>query len=204
MRAALREAIEAVALAGFIYLLLQSTVVNFQVQGISMLPSLEDTDRVLVNKVVYSTVNMERVSRFLPWVDREEPWFPFHAPERGDVIVFRFPGNPDENSVKQKKQEEQNFVKRVIGVPGDTVEIRERLVYVNGVPLDEPHVSTCFGQWCDVTVGDNQYYVLGDNREQSDDSRSWGMVPEEDIIGRVWLSYWPPGHFGLLFSGEGW
>ena len=94
-------------------------------------------------------------------------------------------------------------MKRVIGVPGDTVEIRDGLVYINGVPLDEPYMSTCSSQWCDVTVGPREYFVLGDNRPQSDDSRNWGMVPEENIIGRAWLSYWPPGKFGLLFSGEG-
>ncbi len=194
MRSALREAIEAVALAGFIYLLLQSTVVNFQVQGSSMRPGLENTDRVLVNKVVYSSVNMERVSRFLPWVDREDPWFPFHPPQRGDVIVFRFPLDPSEN-----------FVKRVIGMPGDTVETRDGVVHVNGVPLDEPYVDNIQRErTVPVTVGDHEYFVLGDNRPQSDDSRNWGMVPEENIIGRAWLSYWPPGHFGLLFSGEGW
>ena len=194
MRSALREAIEAVALAGFIYLLLQSTVVNYQVQGSSMQPGLENTDRVLVNKVVYSSVNMERVSRFLPWVDREDPWFPFHAPQRGDIIVFRFPLDPSEN-----------FVKRVIGMPGDTVETRDGVVHINGEPLDEPYVANIQRQrTVPVTVGDHEYYVLGDNRPQSDDSRNWGMVPEENIIGQAWLSYWPPGQFGLLFSGEGW
>ena len=194
MRVAVREAIEAVVLAIFLYLLLQSTVVNYQVQGSSMEPQLENTERLLVSKVVYTSVDMRRLSRFLPWVDREEEWFPFHPPQRGDIIVFRFPKDPSEN-----------FVKRVIGVPGERVAIIDGVVLINDEPLDEPYITNVKRELRPpVLVGEHEYYVLGDNRPHSDDSRNWGMVPEENIIGKAWIGYWPLKRFGPLLPLWDW
>lgn len=192
MRSAIREAIETIALAAFIVLVLQATVQNYQVDGPSMDPTLANLDRVLVNKAVYIEIDAERVSNVVPGLDSEAGtfWHPFHPPQRGDVIVFRWPLDP-----------RKNFVKRIIGVPGDTVRIQTGTVFVNGVPQVEPYVERGQRQSItEVTVPEGSYYVLGDNRMQSDDSRHWGFVPQDNIVGKVWLAYWPLDTFRALFS----
>jgi signal peptidase I len=192
MKSALRETIQTVALAVFVFLVFQSTVQNYRVEGSSMNPTLEDRQLVLVNKLVYLNALTERVGRVLPWVNEEdeERWYPFHAPRQGDTIIFQAPIPPFDD-----------FVKRVIGVPGDTVEIRQGVVYVNGDALDESYLAGRYQEGrASVTVGSGEYYVLGDNRARSDDSRNWGMVPEENIIGKAWVGYWPMDKFGFLAS----
>lgn len=192
MRSAIREAIETIALAVFLVLLIQTTVQNYQVNGPSMDPALADQDRVLVNRVVYTKIEAERVGRFTPGFDPEpgEVWHPFHAPERGDVIVFLWPVDP-----------EQNFVKRVIGLPGDHIKIDRGTVRVNGEPLDEPYVEHRTRQSLAArTVDPDSYFVLGDNRAQSDDSRHWGDVPRKNVIGEVSLAYWPFDRLTAFFS----
>lgn len=101
-------------------------------------------------------------------------------PERGDIIVFRHP------------RSELNLIKRVIGLPGDTVDIMNGLVSVNGVPLDEPYIEappTYSSSW---VVPEGQYFVLGDNRNNSSDSHAWGFLPMDHILGKAELVYWPP------------
>ena len=199
MRPAAREAIETIALAVLVFLFFQSTVSNFEVQGRSMVPNLQDRERVLVNKLVYMAIEPNSLNQYLPWMDDVggEPWFPFHPPERGEIIVFRFPADPT-----------QNFVKRVIGLPGDIVELRDTEVYVNGKLLDEPYerVEINEPQHRPVTVEEGTYFVLGDNRLQSEDSRSnrVGLIPEENIIGKVWVEYWPLDSIDVLTSPLGW
>ena len=106
----------------------------------------------------------------------------FDPPQRGEVVVFRFPVDPS-----------RDFVKRVIAVPGDSVEIRNGNVFVNDKALEEPYTLddprgiTMIEQ----VMGPDEYFVLGDNRLQSNDSKNWGPVPLENIIGKVWVSYWP-------------
>ena len=128
MRTAIREAIETIALAVFLVLILQTTVQNYRVEGPSMNPRLETLDRVLVNKVVYTEVSAQRVARFVPGLDATdgETWHPFHSPQRGDVVVFKWP-----------RDISQNFVKRVIALPGERVRIQGGTVFVNGVPVKE-------------------------------------------------------------------
>lgn len=107
--------------------------------------------------------------------------------QRGDVIVFRYPMNPRED-----------YIKRVIGLPGDRVEIRGGVVYVNGQPLIEPYISgppNYEGAW---EVPEGQLFVLGDNRNQSSDSHSWGFVPVENVVGKALVVYWPPSEVKLL------
>lgn len=109
-----------------------------------------------------------------------------HGPERGDVIVFARPG-------------ERDYIKRVIGLPGDTVEIRSGQVYVNGIALEEPYINQPVRQ--DVAarqVEAGRYFVLGDNRNNSSDSRVIGTVPAADIVGRAWFVYWPPTDWGAV------
>jgi signal peptidase I len=113
-----------------------------------------------------------------------------HPPERGDVIVFIPPTNTS-----------RDFIKRVIGLPGDRIEITNGRVYVNGALLDEPYpLNPGTYSAGPVTVPPGEYFVLGDNRNNSSDSHSWGSVPAKDIIGKAWVSYWPPQLMGLIPS----
>jgi signal peptidase I len=105
-------------------------------------------------------------------------------------VVFRFPGNP-----------ERDFIKRIVGEPGDTVEINNGTVYIDGNPLDEPYItSKPTYNYGPMEVPPKQYFVLGDNRNNSYDSHVWGFLPEENIIGQAWLSYWPKDSWGLILN----
>jgi signal peptidase I len=109
-----------------------------------------------------------------------------HPPERGDVIVFMHPGMPD-------------YIKRVIGLPGDTVEVRGGQVVVNGVILDEPYLNQpIHADLAAHQVEANRYFVMGDNRNNSSDSRSFGTVSMAEIIGRAWIVYWPPANWAAV------
>ena len=110
------------------------------------------------------------------------------SPQRGDVIVFNAPKSP-----------ERDFIKRVIGLPGEMVEIRAGKVLINGQAMQENFKlnqgSYSYGP---TKVGDDQLFVLGDNRNNSSDSHSWGMLPMKDIIGKAWITYWPPEQWGFV------
>lgn len=111
----------------------------------------------------------------------------FGSPERGDVVVFDFPRNIT-----------QEYIKRVIGLPGDQVQIKEGEIYINDVLLSEPYLESepnYEGLW---EVPENTYFVLGDNRNNSSDSHNWGMVPVENLVGEALLIYWPPSSWGLV------
>lgn len=111
-----------------------------------------------------------------------------HPPERGDVVVFHSPQNP-----------RKDFIKRVVGLPGEELEIREGQVFVNGVRLEETYITRDSNRfWGPEVVGEFEYFVLGDNRTNSSDSRSWGMLDGDAIIGKAWISYWPPQHWGIV------
>ncbi len=119
----------------------------------------------------------------------EKVSYRFHGPQRFDVVVLKLPN-----------QSEDLLIKRVIGLPGETVEIKNGRVYINGEPLEEPYTvdETRPGRYAKVTVPPLHVYVLGDNRDRSNDSRSFGPVPIESIVGRAWLSYWPLQEMGLV------
>ena len=192
MRAALREAIETLALAVFLVLVLQATVQNYRVEGPSMDPRLANGDRVLVNKAVYTEIDAARVARFIPGLDADEGqrWRPLGLPTYGDVIVFRWPRDPS-----------QNFVKRIIALPGDRIRIQRGTVFVNGVPLEDAYVENPSDETLDeLTVPADSYFVLGDNRAESDDSRHWGAVPRDHVIGKVWVAYWPLANLAVLWA----
>ena len=167
MRAFFREILGTIILAIVIFLVLQTTVQSFIVDGPSMEDSFHDRQRLLIIK--------DRVA------------YAFHEPERGDVTVFRSPGN-----------RRGDYIKRIIGLPGDTIEIKKGSVYVNGTELDEPYVedppSYTFGL---IKIPENKYFVLGDNRNNSNDSHNGWMVPRQNIIGKAWMSVWPPDRWGL-------
>jgi signal peptidase I len=152
----------------FCFFLITFVAQAFRVQGTSMLPLLEDGERIIVNKLVY---------RFYPI-------------QRGDVVVFWYPKDPS-----------VSFIKRVVGLPGDTVEIRRGVVYVNGAGVQEPYVGAQFQDhesYGPETVKPGFYYVLGDHRNGSNDSRSWGEVPEKYIYGKAYLRFWPLGKLGFI------
>ncbi len=183
MRALIRELFETVILALLIFLVLHISVQNFQVQGPSMQPTLNEGAYVLVNKLVYLRFQPKELIGLLPFVDVEEEdsVFAFHAPRRGEVIIFRYP-----------RDITRDFVKRVVGVPGDTVELKRGQLYVNDVLIDEPYITSPDSRNVErLLVPENAYYVLGDNRRVSNDSRDWGPVPTDNIVGRAWVSFWP-------------
>ena len=178
-----REILEAVMLALIVLVLVQGTVRNFKVEGSSMHPTLEGGQFLVVDQVSYFKLDMERLARILPfWQAQEgESKFAFDPPNRGEVIVFRYPEDPT-----------KDFVKRVVGVPGETVEVRSGTVFVDGVALSEPYLESADRSDArQIILGPKEYYVIGDNRSNSNDSRAWGVVPEDNIVGRVLLVYWP-------------
>lgn len=149
-------------------LIITYVVQAFKVQGTSMSPELIDGERILVNKFVYN----------------------FRPIERGDVVVFWYTEDPD-----------VSFIKRVVGLPGDTIEIIKGEVLVNGEPLDEPYVEPEHADrrsFPAEEVRPGHYFVLGDNRRGSNDSRSWGFVPRRYIYGKAFFRIWPLDDFGFI------
>ena len=187
-----REIMEAVLLALVALVVLQGTVRNFQVEGSSMSPTLEGGQYLIVDQVSYFQLDVERLSRTIPFWDASDssPQFAFDPPTRGEIIVFQFPQDPD-----------KDFVKRVVGLPGETVEVRSGTVYINGDALQEPYLMrTDRSSARPLVLDDKEYYVIGDNRRNSNDSRAWGVVPEENIVGKVWMVYWPWEDVGVVGS----
>ena len=183
-----REVVETLLLALLIFLAVRSTVQNFKVEGDSMNPSLETGQYIIVNKLAYAQFDLG-IFDFLPFFNAgdDSTHHLFGSPERGDVVVFESPTRAD-----------SDFIKRIIGVPGDRVEIHDGRVYINGEPLDEPYIAEktiCTGK-CSLTVPEGEYFVLGDNRRSSSDSRQFGTIPEANIIGKAWFSYWPLSDLG--------
>lgn len=141
-----------------------------KVEGTSMMPSLVDQERIFINKFVYR--------------------FGISEISRGDTVVFWYPGDPT-----------KSYIKRVIGMPGDKVQVVEGTVFVNGRALDEPYVPAEYRDSVSMaltTVPQNEYFVLGDHRSSSNDSRSWGTVPRKFIYGKAVFVYWPLDRLGMV------
>jgi len=161
----LREIIETALLTVIIYAAVNFTTGRFRIESISMLPTFQPGQYVVVDKLSYL----------------------LGKPQRGDVIVFQYPLAPD-----------KDYIKRVIGLPGETVSIGGGVVSVNGQPLNEPYIATppnLGGTWA---LSPNQYFVMGDNRNNSSDSRSWGPLERKYLIGKAVLVYWPPPGWGWV------
>ena len=170
VKAILREIAETVFLALVLVFLIQLVIRNFRVDGQSMEPNLHHGQYLMVDKVSYR----------LP--------FNLRSPQYGDVIVFVPPSQPD-----------KDFVKRIIGLPGDTVEIKKGAVFINGQPGSNSYLARLdMSSMPARTIPPDEVFVLGDNRPNSNDSRSWGTLKIEEIVGRVWVSYWPPETWGLI------
>jgi len=173
VKALLRDTLMIVVLAAVIVIGLQYTVQRYAVDGPSMLDSFHDKQQLMVNKMVYY----------------------IHEPERGDVVIFQIP-----------KLGEEGYIKRIIGLPGESVEIKEGTVYIHKeggtvFPLDEPYVTDPARiSYEGKVIPENEYFVMGDNRNNSSDSRSGWTLPRDKIIGKVWISLWPFDSFGLVTS----
>lgn len=153
------DLIETLLLAVVLYFGINAISARVRVDGFSMVPTLQDGEYVLVSKLSYR----------------------LGEPQHGDIIVFKYPGEPP-----------QDLIKRIIGLPGDSVQVMDMKVSVNGQPLSEPYIAAApayQGQW---QVPEGFLFVLGDNRNDSSDSRSWGFLPMENVIGKAILIYWPP------------
>ncbi len=156
---------ETLLLAIVLYFAINAVTARIRVDGSSMEPTLHDGEYIICNRI--------------PAI--------LGKYQRGDVIVFRFPGDPKEE-----------YIKRIIGFPGDVVKVENKKVYVNGKQLNEPYIAAApaySGSW---TVSEGGLFVLGDNRNNSSDSHSWGLVPENYVIGKAILIYWPPGKWGII------
>jgi signal peptidase I len=162
-----RDLMISVVLAIFVILFIYQPV---KVEGTSMMPTLDDQERIFINKFVYR--------------------FHFGNIDRGDTVVFWFPGDPT-----------KSYIKRVIGMPGDRVAVDQGKVIVNGQALVENYVPPEFRDQSSMServVPPDEYFVLGDHRSSSNDSRAWGMVPRRYIYGKAVFIYWPLDKMGLL------
>ena len=177
----LSETLEVVALALLMFLAVRAVAQNFIVDGRSMEPTFAHGEFVIVNKLAYAGIDLS----WVPGVE-EGDWRPFGEPVGGDVVVFRFPG-----------ERERDFIKRVVAVAGQTVRVEDSAVYVDGVRIAEPYISEPPSYRVEARlVPQGSVFVLGDNRNNSFDSHSWGMLDASLIIGRAEFRYWPPSAIG--------
>ncbi|MCC6313968.1 MAG: signal peptidase I [Thermomicrobiales bacterium] len=190
---AVREIVETLLLAALIFFAVRLVVLNFRVDGESMIPNLHNEEMLLVNRNAYRSFDLGPLNGLIPGASAatSQRFYPFDPPERGDIVVF----DPPTNSNKP-------YIKRVIGLPGEQITFQGGSVYVNGERLDEPYIdeeTTCDRrEQCDVTVPAGDIFVLGDNRGNSSDSRVFGSVPVERVIGKAWVTYWPPSDAGFV------
>lgn len=168
------ETIQTIVIFGSIFVFVYFFAIQpHQVIGESMEPSFFDQEYILTDKISYR----------------------LREPERGDVVVFKAPNNP-----------RRDYIKRIIAVPGETVSINNNTVYVNNKPLTENYLDqneridngNLFSNNASIIVPEHYYFVLGDNRDHSQDSRVWGPVDQDSIVGRVFFRYWPPQQFGKV------
>lgn len=152
------DVFETILLALVLFLGINAISARVRVENISMQPTLQSGEFVLVNKIAYK----------------------YGTAQHGDIIVFHYPGNPAED-----------YIKRVIGLPGDLVAVSGGIVTVNGIPLDEPYIAEITGYNGEWRVPENQFFVLGDNRNSSSDSHIWGYVPFANVVGKALVVYWP-------------
>jgi signal peptidase I len=173
-RAIAREALQTAFLVVLLLVGARGLLQNFRVEGPSMQPTLATGQFLWVNKAAYFQL---------------EHRFVFGGPQRGDIAVLVAPGD----------QEDFDLIKRVIGLPGDTLQVERGQVLINGQALQEPYIR--FHAAYNVpamTIPEGQYFVLGDNRANSRDSHLGWLVPAENLVGRAWLSYWPPAAWGVM------
>lgn len=173
------DMVETIVIALSIFLVIYLFLMQpHQVSGLSMFPNFHDKEYILTDKVSYKLGD----------------------PKRGDVVVFHAPA-----AANCPQGTGCDFIKRVIAVPGETIELRDHVYYVNGQPLPEPYIPeenvTNPGPYIEgrvMTMGPDDYFVTGDNRPHSSDSRVWGPITKEEIVGRGFFRYWPTDRIGFL------
>lgn len=161
----LLDIVETVVLSAVLFIGINAISARIRVDGFSMEPTLHNGEFVIVNKLAYK----------------------LGEPKHGDVIVFRYPRDPD-----------QEYIKRIIGLPGDRIRIINGEVYVNDELIDEPYIAAAPRYQSEWRVPEGSLFVLGDNRNNSSDSHNWGPVPMEYVIGKALFVYWPPESWGLI------
>jgi signal peptidase I len=159
------DVLETVILSIVLFVGINTITERIRVDGYSMEPTFQDGEFVIVNRLAYS----------------------LGSPQPGDVIVFHFPRDP-----------EQEYIKRIIGLPGDQISISGGKVSVNGNILDEPYIAAAPSYQSEWTVPEDTLFVLGDNRNNSSDSHNWGPVPESYVVGKAVFVYWPPKMWGWV------
>jgi len=161
-----RDIIAPILVGLAVFALFQATVGSFKVYGSSMFPTIEQGEYVMVSKATYF----------------------FNEPQRGDIIVFHSPQDPN-----------SDLIKRIIAVPGDTVEIKDNAVFINDTALVEPYIRESPRYlMLSEEIPSGHYFVLGDNRNNSSDSHRGWTVPQENIVGKAWITYWPPYRWKLI------
>lgn len=193
-RSLFREIIETVLIVVVVYVGLRSFVLPYRVDGSSMTPYLLDGERLFVSRTSYTSIDWNALWNMLPGEDREghADLFPASDPERGDIIVLTPPVVSNEP-----------YIKRVIGLPGERISFDEGLVFVNGEALTEDYIdgaiTTCARKrFCSVTIPPGHIFVLGDNRSNSADSRVFGPIPYDHVIGKAIFSNWPVETLGPI------
>jgi signal peptidase I len=182
----LREILEVAVITLLLFMAVRLLVQNYRVEGPSMTPTLLNTQYILVDKAEYY----------------------FSGPQRGDIVVFQAPPEALQKCPPSGDSSQSNpdFVKRVIGLPGDTVQIQDGGVIVDSTLLNEPYINAGSSFPRDPEtwhLDKGQYFVMGDNRGDSCDSRDWGPVPRDDIIGKASVVYWPLSSFHVVPSASG-
>lgn len=180
------ELVQILVLALLMVMVIRNFIHNYRIDGISMEPNFHNGQFLIVNRFAYCPgIHLE-----IPVVNKslfDKTWC-VRAPNRGDVVIFRYPRDPS-----------RDFIKRVIGLPGETVEIIAGQVYVNGQLVPEPFGPNPGSYNAPpLTVGADEVYVMGDNRNNSSDSHLWGPLKLNLIIGKALVSYWPPKYWAIV------
>jgi signal peptidase I len=164
----LGEILESVAIAVILAVIIRFFLFQpFYIPSGSMEPTLKPGDRIIVNKLIYR----------------------YSQPERGDIMVFKYPRDPA-----------RDFIKRAVGLPEETVEIKNSKVYINNKEIPQPFLEPGlqFGSFGPVEVPEGSYFMMGDNRNNSEDSRVWGTLPRENMVGKAMFIYWPISRIGMI------
>ncbi len=178
---AARELLETLIIAALLFFGMRLVMPAVVVDGVSMVPSLQNGEHLLENRLAYRNIEISG-----------KKWYLFHPPKRGDIVVISPPIAHD-----------KPFIKRIIGLPGDTILIRDSKVIVNGVALNETNISAppTYNYPTDgraYTLGPDEYFVLGDNRNASEDSHFFGPIHSSAIMGKTWIAFWPRLDVGFL------